>query len=328
MLCPFCLADVAFTLERPKNRPAPLYLCSNPECKQEIPSLYVRDYSSFPPVVMSAVGFRGHGKTVYFAALFHVFKRSPLARYWPNFLTLCPSEEDLETVYRNVEMLQEGTLPDATPKNFPRPTMIRIRGLPMQPDCTLLCYDTGGECFEKPRQLVQYAGFVKRARTAVLLIDLSRLKNPAEEMHRLLEIYVIGLADLGGRTRDQHLAVVYTKADELGVRLHNWPDLRGYLTEGAVDGLASPRHYMARLHAVSDRLQQFTGAELQGHGFLHLARHSFRSVSFSMVSSLGARPAGNKLTAEIVPRRVLDPLLWLQHRSLPKWKQTLQKWRV
>lgn len=48
-------------------------------------------------------------------------------------------EQDLETIYGNIKMLENGKLPDANlPNNFPRPTLIRIEGIPMQRDCTLL----------------------------------------------------------------------------------------------------------------------------------------------------------------------------------------------
>jgi hypothetical protein len=319
MLCPFCLDEAVFTRQKVATRPAPVYIC--PQCKEEIPSLYVRDYKSCPPVVVSAVGFRGHGKTVYFASLFYLFKKTALARQWPSFSTLCMSEEDLETVFRNVEMLESGNLPDATPKNFPRPTMIRLRGVPMQPDCTLLCYDTAGECFAKPTQLVQYAGFVRRARTAMFLVSLSKLTDPALEMHKLLNVYVTGMGQLGARTQDQNLAVVYTQADDLAQHLNGWQNLGAYLTEGTLDALASTGRYMGRMQAVSDQLRVFTAEQLQAHEFLNLARDSFRKVSFSIISALGSKPVGNRLPVQIVPRRVLDPLLWLQRKSQPWWKQ-------
>ena len=80
------------------------------------------------------------------------------------------NDDSLDTVYDNARMLDKGALPDSTPKNFPRPTMLRVEGMPMHRNSTLLCFDTGGECFERPTQLVQFAGFVKRAETGMLLV--------------------------------------------------------------------------------------------------------------------------------------------------------------
>ena len=84
MLCPFCLDDVQFILEKG-------YFC--PECNEQVPPMYVRGYKEFPPLVVSAVGLRGHGKTVYFASLFYLLKESPLSAFWqPDFFALSLSD--------------------------------------------------------------------------------------------------------------------------------------------------------------------------------------------------------------------------------------------
>ncbi|MCL4487058.1 MAG: hypothetical protein M1570_02870 [Chloroflexi bacterium] len=286
--------------------------------------MYVRDYSAFPPVVLSAIGFRAHGKTVYFATLFKAM--AGLAELWPGFATQPLNEETLQTVYGNVEMLAEGNLPDATPKNFPRPALLRLRSVPMQPDCTLLCYDTGGECFERPTQLVQYGGFVRRARSAVFLVSLPVMADAPKQMHRLLNVYAIGMGELGANTKDQHLIVVYSRADELASRLEAWPDLWSYLAKGGSDGLMNPAGYIGKLCTVSDRLRQFTEEEVRAHEFLNAASEEFRSVSFCIVSSLGAKPVGRRLLTQIAPRRVLDPMFWVAQRSLSGWRQAWRRW--
>ena len=50
--------------------------------------------------------------------------------------------------------------------NFPRPTMLRVAGIPMWPkqrNCTLVFYDTSGESFERASELVKYARFAQQA---------------------------------------------------------------------------------------------------------------------------------------------------------------------
>ena len=126
--------------------------------------------------------------------------------------------------------------------------MIRVEGVPMQRNCTLLCYDTGGECFEKPTQLITYAGFVRRATTALFLVSVPDLENPREGMHRLLNTYVVGMHELGARTQDQHLVVVYTKADEMAAHLANpWNGIHTYLAEGTADGMEHTDKYIGVL---------------------------------------------------------------------------------
>lgn len=325
MLCPFCLADVKFKREKLPNSLAMAYLC--PECNEQVPALYAQDYRQYPPVVTSAIGFRQHGKTVYFASLFYTLKKLTLARDWADFFTMGLNEDSLDTVYGNARLLQGGDLPDSTPKNFPRPTMIRAEGIPMQPDATLLFFDTGGECFEKPTQLVQFAGFVRRAKAAMLLISVADMDDPRAGMQKLLNTYVVGMRELGANTSDQHLVVVFTKADKLvGRFVEPWEELRRYLIAGSVDALAQPNGYMDQMRHISDRLFDFTEQELHAHEFINAAQANFKSMSFSIISALGTEPQGAHLSVEIVPRRILDPLLWVMEKSFARPKPAFLRW--
>lgn len=325
MLCPFCLADVKFKLEKAAGNLAFIYLC--PNCNEQVPALYSQDYRKYRPVVVSAIGFRQHGKTVYFASLFYTLKKLTLARDWPDFFTMGLDEDSLDTVYGNARMLEGGRLPDSTPKNFPRPTMIRAEDIPMQPDCTLLFFDTGGESFEKPTQLVQFAGFVRRARAAMLLISIPDLEDPRAGMQKLLNTYVVGMGELGGRTQDQHLIVVYTKADQLVARFNpEWEELHTYLIKGSVDDLAQTKGYMKRLYEISDRLLEFTEQELQAHEFVNTAEANFKSVTFSIISALGTEPYGAQLSVAIAPRRILDPILWVIEKSFSGPERFFHRW--
>jgi hypothetical protein len=162
----------------------------------------------------------------------------------------------------------------------------------------------------------------------MFLIDLHETGDPAEQAHKLLSAYVVGMADLGADTREQDLVVVYTKGDEITHRLVHWPDLREYLTQGFADKLADSSQYISRMHKMSDLLRRFTGDELGAYEFATFARKSFRSVSYSIVSALGARPQNGHLPVRITPRRVIDPLLWLMERSQPGWRQAWRRWRT
>lgn len=314
MLCPFCLADVKFRLEGG-------YLC--PDCGEPVPAMYVRGYEEYPPKIVSAVGLRGHGKTVYFASLFYVLKESPLSAFWqPDFFALSLSDQDIKTVHANARMLKDGRLPGSTPMNFPRPTMLRLAGIPLwqkQRDCTLVFYDTSGEAFERASELVKYARFARQAQMVMLLISLPDIQDPPHEMQTLLNTYAIGIADLGGSTRDQDLMVVYTKADEMTDRLSAppWDAVRSYLAEGSVDSLAQAKGYQRRMYEVSNLLYDFTRSELKADEFVNLAQTNFRSVGFSIVSALGSAPEDGQLAVAVKPLRVLDPILWMLEMSPP-----------
>jgi hypothetical protein len=312
MLCPFCLADVKFRLEGG-------YLC--PDCDEQVPAMYVRGYEEYPPKIVSAVGLRGHGKTVYFASLFYVLKESPLPAFWqPDFFALSLSDQDIKTVHGNARMLKDGKLPGSTPMNFPRPTMLRVAGIPLwqkRRDCTLVFYDTSGEAFERASELVKYARFARQAQMVMLLVSLPDIQDPPHEMQTLLNTYVIGIADLGGSTRDQDLMVVYTKADEMADCLSAppWDNVRSYLAAGSVGSLAQARGYQRQMYEVSNLLYDFTRSELKADEFANLAQTNFRSVGFSIVSALGSAPKDGQLSVAVEPLRVLDPILWMMEMS-------------
>lgn len=325
MLCPFCLKKATFKRSNPEGAFATIYSC--PHCGEHMPALYVREYWQYPPVIVNAVGFRQHGKTLYFASLFYILKKLSLAQQWPEFFTMGLNEDSLDTVYGNVAMLERGKLPDSTPKNFPRPTIVRTHGIPLYPNRTLLCFDTGGECFERPTQLIQFASFVRRARTVLFLVSLVDMKDPGPEMFKLLNTYVVGMGELDAHTRDQDLVVIYTKADALNNLLAGREGVRNYLAHGDFEEIANQDHYVKQMYTVSHHLYGFTRNTLKAYEFLNAVKANFRRVMFSMISSLGSAPQGDRLPVEIVPRRVMDPLLWTMEESIPRWKQLWQWWQ-
>ncbi|MFQ6063242.1 MAG: hypothetical protein ACE5J9_08745 [Methanosarcinales archaeon] len=62
---------------------------------------------------MSAVGFIGHGKTIYFASIFDIFDQ--LAGIWDGFHTIAIDKDSLDTVKDNLKSLKVGELPPSTP---------------------------------------------------------------------------------------------------------------------------------------------------------------------------------------------------------------------
>jgi len=322
--------------------------------------MFVEDYRIYPPVVVSAVGFSGHGKTTFLASLFNIMER--IASILPRFSTLALDEESLDIVNQNRAMLIQGELPASTPKNFPRPTIVRAGMIPRYGKRHLLFYDASGEAFERPTELVQYASFVKHSETVMFLVSLKDLEEPKTEMsegakrsvHNLLQVYIQGIRKLGGYPQKQHLVIVYTKADELrewlvpenalegeermpsqigeeGLRKlkkrpmkTDWSDIWEYLVSDNLEETANLRKYISQMKRISKRLREFTEWELNVHNFLNLSEESFKSIEFSIISALGAKPVGSQLHVSATPRRVIDPLLWMVQKStLPLWKRIL-----
>src|SRR5262245_61072413 len=92
-LCPSCLQTVEeFT--RTVDQGSAGYSC--PACYEPVPLRYVVDYESYPPVVFSLTGLRGHGKTVFMASLLHELER--VGAEWPGFSYTPLDEDGLEGV--------------------------------------------------------------------------------------------------------------------------------------------------------------------------------------------------------------------------------------
>ncbi|MCI0529261.1 MAG: hypothetical protein L0Y56_17630, partial [Nitrospira sp.] len=138
----------------------------------------------------------------------------------------------------------------------------------------------------------------------------------------------------GAHTQDQHLVVVFTKGDEMIAHFTDpWEELQTYLLEGVVDGLVHPQEYIEYLSHVSTQLREFTELELEAYEFLNIAEAHFKSIEFSIISALGAKPSEGRLLTEIDPRRILDPLFWMMEKSeqslrWPWWRLRLPNWRL
>jgi formylglycine-generating enzyme required for sulfatase activity len=299
---------------------------------------------------------------VYLCALFD-YLDSHLPYMWPNFFNLVLDQESLSGLNRHRRMLRGGTLPPRTPAAiFPRPGIFRLthlprsagdNGLPPLQDTTVLIYDPPGEAFETEGKIVELASFVKRSNCVLFLIDLAKLGDSiADEMARLLDTYLLGMRRMGIEKQSQHLIVVYTKSDEMKVSLPEFkgfleqqPALADYLNQQRPPTLADPRAHFGKLEEISRLLETFTWSELNAGRFIHVARDWFASVSYTVVSSLGAAPEpvqgsngnarvaqgdGNtpldlgdessratmRLTTKMSPRGVADPLLYVLAKSL------------
>lgn len=330
MLCPFCLHDVKPRPEADASGLGTLHACPREDCREVIPSVYVRDYDDFPPAVVSVVGHRAHGKTVALAALFYTIQRLDVSLHWPDFFFFPLDEDSLETVYANVELLAEGELPNASAKVFPRPTIAHVGGIPHYDDATLLFYDTAGEAFGRASQLGTYASFVRRAETVLFLVSIPRVlkdsggdvEKVGEALQKLLFPYVQAMADLGD-TRAQRLLVVYTCGDEVVPLLaDDFPDVHEALAGGTPERVADDG-YTGSMRELSSRLRTFTSERLGGQAFVNLAEQHFAGIDFALISALGAAPEGDRLVAEIAPRRIFDPVLWLMGRTQIPWYRRL-----
>jgi hypothetical protein len=355
MICPYCAEDVPAesqqhsTCKRAANKPfPPLYLD------------YHNGESRAEPVVVSVIGFPGHGKTVFLCALFDYIDDQLTYAWRNNFHNLVLDQESLTQLNYNRSLLRHGELPPPTELDFPRPGIFRLKHMPPQStndfslpplvDSTILIYDPPGEAFQTESKIVDYASFVKRSNCVLFLIDLTALDTSIPHgMAQLLDTYVLGMRRMGIRQQSQHLIVVYTKSDEMKVSvpefanlLEREPWLKEYLEDQRPETLADPNRHFKQLEKVSKVLADFTYYDLRAGRFNAVADDWFASVSYTAVSSLGSAPefqeetheverdAGangsdhgkasevKRLTSEMSPRGMADPLLYVLAKSLPR----------
>ena len=310
LMCPYCL-DIG-CIELKQDERQQYYACS--KCNMRISSEYV-NYPDIHREVVSAVGFRGHGKTVYFASLFNLM--NDLADYWPGFYTLAADETSLDIVKNNSRMLMAGDLPVATPMNFPTPTIVKFSNMPRFGDRFFLFYDTSGEAYARQSAVIQHASFVRRSNSVILLVSLDDLERDDQKMHELLSAYIQGLTDLKGDPKKQHLIVVFSKADRLKTRLGDHREAWSYLEEGGLEMLGNGKmgRYIKKMKNISQDLKGYVKNELKETQFMNLATARFKSIEFSIISALGSQPSGNKLDGQTIPKRILDPLIWVIYKS-------------
>lgn len=361
MICPYCAKDVPAGSHQHEG-------CGRADNKP-FPPLYLDHHAGegcTEPVVVSVIGFPGHGKTVFLCALFDYLDDHLTYLWRNNFHNLVLDQGSLSQLNENRSRLHRGALPEPTELDFPRPGIFRLKhmprsavdnGLPPLEDTTILIYDPPGEAFQTEDRIVDYASFVKRSNCVLFLIDLSALDTAiAQGMARLLDTYVLGMRRMGIRQQSQHLIVVYTKSDELKISVPEFASLlereswlRDYLEQQRPGTLADPHEHFKQLETVSRLLEDFTWFDLKAAKFISVANDWFASVSYTVVSSLGSAPElqevqgdnagatrtepqdddGNplnfadeddrlvkRLTSEMSPRGMADPLLYVLAKSI------------
>jgi formylglycine-generating enzyme required for sulfatase activity len=355
MICPYCVEDV------PDNSQ------QHHECGRNRDKPFPPRYLDFhggdetdDPVVLSVVGFPGHGKTVYLCALFD-YLDNHLTYMWQGnrFFNHVLDQESLSLLNENRRKLRNGILPPPTQQNFPRPGIFRLTNMPdsvgnngLSPltDTTILIYDPPGEAFITEDKIVEFASFVKRSSCVLFLVDLTALgESIADEMALLLDTYLLGMRRMGIEKKSQDMIVVYTKSDEMKVSvpefksfLEQEPTLKEYLDQQRPESLTDLHKHFEQLSGISSLLERFTWSELNAGKFVNEAKDWFASVGYAVVSSLGTAPekslnengdAETRLTVKMSPRGVADPLLYVlakskKDRKKPPPQDSLPLWLI
>lgn len=313
--CPYCLTPQSFQNSRG------LFFCSNQSCGKEIPRAYVTEIEIFKPISVHAVGFQGHGKSVYLSSLIDHVER--MAYMWSNANCRILNDASLDYIRSHRRLISQGKLPDSTSPDFPLPVIMHLKSMSKWQDRCLIIYDTAGENFEHIAKASSNGRFIAHAQTSLFLVSLTNLReSPDKHISDLFDVYLAALDRLEATISGRNIVVVYTKADLLEKKL---PDIiQDYLNSddlwGAITDLKSlklsdgdMRRHVDKMQQISDSLRDFTISSVEyGLNLIQSAEARQINLRFAITTALGMAPnSENRLTAPPHPRRALDPFLWI-----------------
>jgi len=299
MICPYCNNDVATIADKSLNRCA--------ECKVELHRDFVQK-TNIPYVSIGLIGHVNHGKTAFLTALFCLLKHMPSK--WPGFYFNALDDYSLGFYDKVATFETSGTLEGNTGYNFSTPALFKFANIPTIGDCFISFYDVAGETYSEQAKITARGRSVAQSDIAIFLIDITDWETQWEyELQKMLDTYVNATQHrMQIDLKKQDLIVTLTKGDLLASKISD--ELWGYLSSGTVDKYEK---LTSNGKPGSNGLIRNIFTKQAG-GFVNMAEKHFKSVSYAIVSSTGAKTADAVSIAPIVlsdPKRVLDPFVQL-----------------
>lgn len=315
--CPYCLQWIrGFEKANDATTGQEYFRCTNSNCGKEIPFLYVKDYEKYPLVILSLMGLRKTGKTVFIHCLLYEIER--LGRFWNTFQCSPLDQRGMRDIYSKIAGLSKGSLPPATDKNFREPMILQMEDIPNVGSCRLLMYDTGGEAFEADTfTMVSDAPYITESPVVAWLVDIT--ETTPFELQDILIKHIEIFSRNPEKIKSKKLIIIVTKGDKL-LQDERFPDsCRMLLTNNIMpsgDDLYSLSIRTAgSLETISTDLENWLDTTGY-HNFVRKCRKEYTSVKYCVISSLGSDPQGQIQQVSVNPRGVLLPLFWLWfHRS-------------
>jgi hypothetical protein len=320
--CPFCFHTQTFRVDTPNP------VCQNQNCGKEIPSAYVKEYSQVKPNWIHAIGFRGHGKTVYLTSLIDHIEKVPFI--WSDSTNRILNQASLQKIREHRAQIFNGDMPEPTPENFPTPLLLHIKKMRRWGNSCVIMHDTAGENFADINKATTNGRFILDSNTSLFILSIANIETePQNRLSDLFDIYLAALDKLGSdNNKKRNIVVVYTKADliidklpdDVGKYLRDdnlWDNLQSRTPRNLAD--MDMRAYVENMMYMSNKLHEFTKKEIEsGLTLINSASERNINLRFCVTSALGSAPNNeNKLTMPPYPRRVLDPFFWaLENNNL------------
>jgi hypothetical protein len=326
--CPFCLEKHDFK----KSRICPKTFRRNrPEENEEVPRQYIDQFNRVPPIPLVTMGFKGHGKTTYLAALSMVLE--DLYRLLPGTTYQLLDQYTVETLAGMRQQAIDKKDNEPSEPAAPRPMFINVYG-GQNKNCLVL-YDVAGEIYQEiyKNDYLQKIHALKAVQNVLFMVSLSDLQEKEYQLriNDLLLRYIDGMQRLEMPVAGHNLIVVFTKGDKIiempeyafppEVKKHFYEDpFRNatrldqqieFLPNFTIDG------YMSELRVVSDRLKEYTRRYVPGGGaFIDLAEMNQIGLYFTITSATGQDPISGHFP-ELTRYCVLDPYFWALELNTP-----------
>lgn len=336
-VCPRCGAEaVQTTMERLTGR---VPKCKDPgchgslasdrvcrSCESKLPA-DILDYNKY--LRFSIIGIPGSGKTNFLTTMLHELRNAPGIPW-----TIAPMDSQTGLMFQeNDRSVYENRRPvPATPPGMPpQPQQWRIRDRSKMTNTTIPSYsmtifDGAGEDHQRIDPVI--SRYISGSKVLLILIDplaLNNVKrsipndilnwstasmqqaNASTDMVDGLTNYIRTSCGIpGDRLIDRDVAVVFTKIDAVAESF-------GTAT------VMQPSPHLARkgfVKADSDAVNLEIRSWLERNhetAFLAAIEGNFRSdrIRFFGVSSFGQPPTGSESLGQVLPHRVLDPLMWM-----------------
>ena len=304
-----------------------------PKCKKPVPTEMVKHKS----VIISIIGARSSGKTVYITTLINELKRR--GEYLGNIAISAVNIDDTPTNYTSnrydewyKQLYINSQLPAPTAPGDPRneiPLIYEIRRKNANPTF-LVFYDTAGENFNNVNNIAAKVQFLKSSDAIIFLLDTMQISHVQK---------VLGISTSGGQKFDgifdniltyfnqsdpkakkqcfnKSIAFVFSKIDAI-------LDNEAKFKETSIANMSMGKDsYFINGEGVSlaefDSIDNSIKGALKAwdeYNFLNNVDIYFKNAKYFGISALGSNPTPNRLAKPVSPYRVLDPLVWLLHEQ-------------
>lgn len=281
--------------------------------------------------IISIVGAKGSGKTVYMRSLINeIIDKFPQEEFF-NFKTVDIAKASENAFERDFKISQNMFLPETTQKGQKAPFVIKFVN-DKNKEMNLVIYDAAGEEFNRNNDDISTnLRHLSNSTMIIMLVDILQIESVRQSITSELKYehgtgdpndYVLkvvveelqeklGLNKFFGKKKiDIPIAVSLSLIDLLKNKYTD-DDLPNYLMYS--QHLATKRFDVISNNVISDGVHQFLKDHKQ-ENFLSFLTSNFKTYNFYAMSSLGGEPINNSVE-HLSPQNVLDPLIWLLDRE-------------